>query len=207
MKQEKSSKKLIITLVVILALLVAMIAVVTPVLARYIATPGSDVQGEYVPADPNEPTITKKVVGDEGLNDIFFTVENKGYPVFVRATILVSWQEDLGDSEDDDPVVFYVEPVIGVDYSLTANKTDWSVTELEANGISTEIYYSKTPVASGGETKILIESCERITEPPVDGYVLCVEIIVQTVQAIGATDQGNIPAWQAAWGDFYNAVP
>lgn len=36
-------------------------------------------------------------------------------------------------------------------------------------------------------------------QPPMPGCVLKLQLIVQTIQAIGVTDEGGIPAWKDAW--------
>ena len=62
-------------------------------------------------------------------------------------------------------------------------------------------YYYTLPVASKGNTKDLIKLCKQL-QAPFNGYTLSVDIIVQTVQAIGYKDEPNVnvPAYQDALG-------
>ena len=55
-------------------------------------------------------------------------------------------------------------------------------------------------MSSRGETDVLITSCTQNGAAPADGYALNVEIIAQTVQAIGYTDDDTKQAYQDAWG-------
>ena len=81
---------------------------------------------------------------------------------------------------------------------MELNDTDWFRGE---DGF----YYQKNPVASDGIggsalTSVLIQRCAPVAGQTPDGCGLNVEIIAQTIQALGTTDAGNVPAGEDAWG-------
>ena len=177
-------KKILITrfvpLLIILALAVVLFA--SSVFAYYVVN--SQVQNDFTPAQSGNPVVAE---------NMSVTVEDMGYPVFVRVVILVTWQ----DNEDDEKDVYDLQPTEGVDYELTLNLDDW---EPRSNGYITYYYYTKEPVEGGGTTGVLIEKCEAKSKAPDERYSLNVELIVQTVQAVGETDDDQYLAWQDAWG-------
>lgn len=75
---------------------------------------------------------------------------------------------------------------------MQINDTDWF------QG-SDGYYYYLYRVNSGGVTNELIESRKQTSEPPVKGYALHVAVIAQTIQALGSTDENDIPAVTDAW--------
>ena len=209
MKSDKTLIKRFAPLIVILAILVALVAVLSTTRAYYILT-GGESTNEYTPAEPADPSFTLDVDTQEKKENVRITVEDNGYPVYVRVAIVITWQK-IGECSDPAgcgdcsecpcpdcpkcyPEVYYEDPVKDTDYTILLNNTDW-----KQHGY---FYYYTSPVASGGTTAALIYSCALIdgTVAPEEGYVLSVEIIAQTVQAIGSTDQDNTPAWQDAWG-------
>lgn len=209
MKSEKPLIKRFAPLIVILAILVALIAVASTSLAYYIVT-GGESGSEYTPAEPTDPSFTLDVDTQDKKENVRVTVEDKGYPVYVRVAIIITWQKpgecpdpagcgDCSDCMCEEcpkcyPDVYYTEPVKDTDYTIRLNNTEW-----KQHGY---FYYYTSPVEGGGTTAALIYSCALIsgTVAPEEGYVFHVELIAQTVQAIGSTDEGNMPAWQDAWG-------
>ena len=119
------------------------------------------------------------------------------YSVYVRAAIVATWVNNAGEIHAN-------VPVPGVDYELDLNATDW----FEKDGF----YYHKAAVVSAGETKALINSCKPLKAAPLDKetpdniYKLKVDIVTQTIQAAGMTDDktNSIPAVTAAWGVTVN---
>mgnify|MGYP004624583965 CR=1 FL=1 len=102
-------------------------------------------------------------------------------PVYIRASIIVTWKDSFGN-------VYGQLPVAGTDYTMTmANDSKWV-----PNG---DYYYFTSPVAVGATTGTLISSCtveEGATIP--EGYALSVEIIAEAIQSQPAR------AVQQAWG-------
>lgn len=116
------------------------------------------------------------------------------------------------DDPDDDWDVFFAVPVEGNngDYTLVLGDS-WTTVQ------DSDYYYCTSKVESRfpNDTSelirlpVLIKNFEFLEDakPPVEGCILSVEIIVQTIQAIGSTDIGDIPAWQDAWGLAQNQNP
>lgn len=172
-----------------MALVVLLLAAaVTAGVYAYLQTKGNLAQNTIEPAP--EPTIQiQESLREENdrvvKENVCVDVGNPGYAVYVRATIVATWQDQDGN-------IFYQMPTQGTAYTLQINTEDW----FQAG----EFYYFKKPVNSG-KTDELIELCKWIGDPPVDGYDLHVEVIAQTIQAVGTTDEGNIPAVEDAWKD------
>lgn len=190
MRSVKISIKRWLPLFVMLLVLAASVAIATPSIAAYVKTTGEE-GSEYVPAEPADPSFQLNAE-KKTMKNVKIAVEDKGYPVYVRAAILITWQSPEPDGE-----VYFAEPQEGTDYTVTMGE-GWE----KIDGF----YYCTSSVASGGTTSALIESfsLKDGAELPEEGCVLSVEIIVQTVQAIGYTDKDEngkeIPAWQDAWG-------
>ena len=189
MKSEKPLIRQYSPLLITLAVLVMAVAILTPSIAYYIINT-NNTDSDYIPAESDDPYFYLDDENNE-MSNVGIVVEDNGYPVYVRVAIVITWQKpDQPDGEKD---VYFVSPVKDVDYTMDINTDDWTL----LGGY----YYCTSPVASGGTTQVLINNCALLqgnADLP-EGYVLSVEVIVQTVQAIGATDDGDIPAWQDAW--------
>lgn len=179
---------------------VAMVCVVAiaAFVSAYFLRKSGDVVNEFKPAESVLPEVVEtftqkdeKFVKENVCFDVGITDD---YPVYVRAAIVITWKNEKG-------VVYYKKPVEGQDYSLTLNISSDGWTKRDDD----EFYYYKPYVLSGKKTGILIEKCEQLDTaiPPAEGYSLSVELVVQTVQAIGSTDGENgapiIDAWKDAW--------
>lgn len=180
-------------LVIVAAVL---LAVAVPAVAYFIRNSGT-VTNTFTPAVSVQPQINETFVNNVKSN-VSFKVGKTNYPVYVRAAIIVTWQKANG-------TVYFQAPVEGTDYTLTLNTTDW---EKRASTVdqNQSYYYLKNSVKSEGVTPTLIVNCTpKSSAPPADGYTLNVDVLVQTVQAVGYTD-GNgtgaseIPAYMDAWG-------
>lgn len=191
---KKSIAKGHIILLVIVAVLVVAVAVATPTIAYYIRK-ANDVGGDVDLADSGKPTI---IGGNssftfnkekEEIKNVSVKVEDEGYPVYVRAYVIVTWQKTV----NGEPVDHWTQPEQGTgkDYTISYNETDW---QKEGN-----FYYFKNPVVSGGTTASFIDSCVLLTIANMpEGYSFNVEVIVQTIQAIGTGDNGEF-GWREAW--------
>lgn len=151
------------------------------VYARYIRNSG-DVKNTFDYAVSINPTVQ---------DDKSILVGDTEYPVYVRAAIVVTWQNSEG-------IVYFTKPVENSDYTLTLG-ADWTK---GTDGY----YYYKPAVSSGGQTGSLISSFRQTGETPVEDYALNVEIIAQTVQAVGYTDDDTKQAYQDAWGISYGSI-
>ena len=166
----------------------------------------------FSPADSVDPKVEEVFDPSKGSaavkENVKVSVGNTGYPVYVRVEILVTWQQTA--SNTDKGTVYYEKPVQNIDYeikwaNLTAVTEQTTLKDVMGTGnwiqLDDGFYYYLTPVASEGSTNVLIESCKQLGTARVpEGYALSVEIIVQTVQAVGTTDVAKVDAWKDAWG-------
>lgn len=126
------------------------------------------------------------------------------------------------DDPDDDYDIFFQIPELGEekDYTMALGKADenssagsW-VANAQNSATNEVFYYYSIPVQSRGTatngskptqiaTPLLTEFVflSETAKPPMEGCILNVEIIVQTIQAIGYTDENDDPAWKDAWKD------
>lgn len=196
-KNGKFQKKRRIPLISWILLAVVILSLSAGSVVAWLSIPGGQVENSFTPDDNLNPTITEtfKENNDKLKQNVAVRVGDTGYAVYVRAAIVVNWK----NAEDGN--VLGQAPVLDEDYTLTLNETDWFYKD--------GFYYHKAMVNTGGTTANLITSCqlkEGIT-PPVDTtvtpnvkYDLNVEIIAQTIQALGTTDTGDTPAVKDAWG-------
>lgn len=227
---KKPSTKRSGLLLITLAVLLALVAIIAPTLAYYI-TSTKGVKSEHTPAKPSDPSFAKPsdpsfALGEDGgteVNNVYIWVPDYGYPVYVRASIIITWQKPRKNSTDE-LIVHYEQPQKNTHYTLlTGSGTDgsWKTAGEDTREPDDGFYYYTKPVESSGkidpknpvykQIKIpLIEQCALTAncQPPEGDWIFNVEIIVQTVQAIGFTDpdaQGNeTPAWRDAWNGAYN---
>lgn len=122
-------------------------------------------------------------------SNVSVNVGDPGYAVYVRVAIVATWK-------DENENVYWDMPTNGTDFQMELNDSDWF------QG-SDSYYYLKSMFIGTDENKgctpVLIKSCQQIAMPPLDGYQLHIEIIAQTIQALGSTDENDIPAVTDAW--------
>lgn len=180
---KKNSKRSISLLASVLVIMLSVITV-----AAYLFINLGPLTNNFQPAVAQDPEVN---------NDYSIKVPNKGYAVYVRAAIVVNWQ--YKDSEGNISVLGDV-PVPGVDYTLTTNSTEWFK---GADGF----YYRKAMVVPTGNvefvnTEALITSFDghntTVTYKGVE-HKLNIDIISQTIQALGTTDADDKPAVVDAW--------
>lgn len=129
-------------------------------------------------------------VMDDDASD--YSEEETYYPVYVRAAIVITWKDDSGN-------VYYKAPKYNDDYTLEIDLNEW-----EQIG---EYYYSK-PVESAEDIEALIDSFVQTegADIPV-GYHLDAEMIAQTIQVVGYTDEEKQEVYIDAWSDsIYSAT-
>ncbi len=164
----------------------ALALTVTSVLALY-KKQTDTVENTFTAAVSADPVITEKFSGSLKEN-VCIRIPDKGYPVYVRCAVVVSWKDANGDLHSE-------IPVSDMDYSLVTGD-DWS---MKADGF----YYYSAPLQTG-ETTPLIVKCEPLATPPAPDYQLSVEIISQTIQAVGSSDGTGLPAHLDGWGLVLN---
>ena len=173
-----------ILIISIIAILVAVAAIGT-VFAILKGRSGT-VKNDLVADSDLDPNVIETFENDVK-SDVKVKVGKTDYSVYVRAAIVVNWQDDNGN-------VYWHAPLED-DYVLEINKTDWIK--------EGDFWYHKAPVESEGETAVLIERCYQTAvsaRPQPEGYKLHVEILSQTVQAAGRTDDDKKSAVEDAWG-------
>lgn len=196
-KKFSVSWKFILLGVFALAVMVVTVATV-PLYARYVKQT-EDVSNIFSRAEVTDPSVDESFDGVEKSN-VKISVGETGYPVYVRATIVITWKKLVEVDGKFEEVIYYDPPVVDDDYTLALVLTE--LTDGWKKG-SDGFYYYTSPVTSGGETSVLISSCKQMTNANVpDGYFLSVDVIAQTIQAVGSTDDGDIPAYEDAWGAF-----
>jgi len=115
-----------------------------------------------------DPTVVETFKPAEKVKENVRIQNGGNTSVYVRAAILMSWQDLQGHVLPTDP------PVLGADYTLTEPENGWV---LGGDGY----YYYTTPVSPGGETSPLIT---KLTDKHTDAAKrLVVDIVAQTVQA------------------------
>lgn len=199
MKQEKSNA---IWRRIILIVLAVVLVIAVPVMAYYLKNSG-EVSNNFHPADSITPTVAERFKNNVK-EDVCVEVGVTEYPVYVRAKILITWKDKkTGNVIYEEPIapkpILDGDKIIGYegDYLIDLNLSNngWV---LESDGY----YYYTTPVESGKKTDVLIKSLVPNVDTG-DRY-LSAEIITQTVQAVGFTDEDNtngvIPAYRDAWG-------
>ena len=162
--------------VAVLTALVVSLAVGIAVYA-YLSSIDTIEYAEFEAATSADPIVATTSDGEEYVVSVG---ESLDYSVFVRAAVVVTWQDDDGN-------IFAEMPVAGEDYTIEC-RDGWFIHE----GF---YYYSKAITVSTG-TGLIVKT---LTTHP-DGYKLNVQIISQTIQALGETDDNSVPAVTDAWG-------
>lgn len=166
---------------------ILLVVLVVSALAYLSASTGS-LTNTFNPAGETDPTINETFENNVKTN-VAVNVGNPGYAVYVRAAIVVNWEEDGKEG-----TYHATAPVAGTDYAINLNIADDDPWFLGSDGF----YYHKAMVNSGA-TSNLIETCEVVAGKAPTGYHLNVEIVAQTIQALGTTDVGDTPAVEDAW--------
>lgn len=191
MRERKFHKK--IPLASWLLILVALGSLGTGTVAAYLSYATKPVTNTFQVAQAVDPTVNE-TFNDKEKTNVSVNVGNTSYSVYVRAAVVVTWK----NAEDGN--VLGKVPVEGTDYEITFDETNWFFKD--------GFWYHREAVNSQGNTADLITSCkmkEGATAP--EGYTLNVEILAQTIQALGWTDGDDsvtptvpsIPAVTDAW--------
>lgn len=143
----------------------------------------------YLSSNTVENSFTAETNPGTSVSGYAVNVGDPGYAVYVRAAVVVNWKSSSATN-----TVLAEMPKEGTDgdYTLTMNTTDW----FEHGGF----WYCKAPVTAA--TPALVSEFTQINTKV--GYDLKLELVSQTIQALGTTDEdanGNsIPAVTDAWG-------
>ncbi len=122
------------------------------------------------------PSVTETFDPAAGTKENVSVKNNGNAPVYVRALVLISWQDAAG-------ATLSAQPAAGTDYDLVGAQTGW------APG-SDGYYYCTSPVQPGASTPVLVQ---KLTDKNADaGRYLCVDVIAQAVQASPAEAVGDV---------------
>lgn len=188
----KYRRKRRIPLISWLLILTAILCLTVGGVVAYLSTYTGGVTNAFVADTPTDPAVLEETFTGNSKTNVKVDVGNPGYAVYVRAAVVVTWKDVKNGN------VLGSLPIAGTDYNINYNLTDWFYRESDG------FYYHKAPVAYDGTegsnlTGNLINSCTPVDGKTPTGYGLNVEIIAQTIQAVGTTDEDNIPAVKAAW--------
>lgn len=177
----------------------------------YLRMRTSPADNDFQAASNVEPTVLEDNTIDAGGNvtekkDVTVNVGNTsvtigdtpdaGYSVYVRAAVIVTWQDAAGN-------VYFQNPTAGgrsPDYQISYNTEQWTYNDSDG------YWYYNSAVTSGQSTANLINTCKALKAAPKSGYTLNVTIAAQTIQSAGTTD-GDTPvsAKEDAWS--YTTTP
>lgn len=181
--QKKANRIPLLSWVLICAVL---LGTVTGGVVAYLSAATAPVSNSFEVDTDQDPAILETMENNVKSNVAVSISADQGYAVYVRAAIVATWRRAGAKTE----TVLPQNPVAGTDYEISLNLADWFVED--------GFYYHKVAVNPGDKTSVLINSCQpKVTR---DGYVLNVEIMAQTIQALGTTDDGVTPAVTDAWG-------
>ncbi|MBR5252002.1 MAG: hypothetical protein IKV52_04180 [Oscillospiraceae bacterium] len=187
------NKKLSLTAI---CLLLAIIFTVSTTIA-YIFTVSPAVKNSFIA--PELDHIPDEKFEDNIKEDVKIDVldtNNLGVKSFVRAKVVVSWQEVEAGVDN----LFGTMPAVSDDYVMNLNINDEKENKADGKWVlhTDGFYYYTQPVDPGESTETLITSAYQTGEAP-PGYFLHIEILSQTIQADG-TDQNGVMPVQLAWG-------
>lgn len=111
-------------------------------------------------------------------NNVQIKNYEKSVDAYIRAMVVVTWQNDDGN-------VYGTAPVENTDYTITWSETngDNSTWFKGSDGY----YYHKAAVKPGNSTSVLFTNCEPFEDKAPEGYHLCVEVISSAIQAEPST--------------------
>ena len=182
MSQKKNIKKKLLNLSkkqIVLAICIALMSVITVGSTMALLSAATDsVNNTFKRADIS-CNVVENFDGNVKSNVKVENNSQNGISGFIRAAIIVSWQDNNGN-------VYSKQPVAGTDYNIVYG-TEWI-------GRDDGYYYWHSPVAKDDSTGNLIVSCSEIDGKAPEGYTLVVDIVAEIIQSNPTT------AAQEAWG-------
>lgn len=169
---------------------IAMLGMISGGVAAYLSYSTPVISNTFVADTDIYPTIGESMTNNVKSNVAVSVSDQEDHAVYVRAAIVVTWRRE--NEPEDQEILLAQAPQPGTDYTLSLNLTDtgW----FEEGGF----YYYRPMVNPGASTAELITACTpNVTK---EGYVLNVEVMAQTIQALGTTDAKGTPAVTDAWG-------
>lgn len=136
----------------------------------------------FAPATSIDPSVV--VTSQTGTATASVTVPNAGYPVYVRAAVVVNWINKENGKICATPK----------DATYSVDADGWTKPDEPDELDDFYYYYYNLKVNS-------LESEFKVTYTEVYGYDVQVQVIAQTIQAVGTVDNGtNNTAVFDAWG-------
>lgn len=178
-------------------ILAAVLSLMIGSVVAYLSTSTGAVSNTFTADAATDPAVMEDFTGDVKSN-VAVDVGKPGYAVYVRAAIVVTWKDQNGNVYGMGPVASPAGDPDAGDYIIELGEGWFKGSD--------GFYYYEDPVAYDGNsdssklTASLIESCKPVDGKAPEGYGLNVEIIAQTIQAVGTTDEGGQPAVTDAWG-------
>lgn len=186
----------------IIALLLALCLVVSLTVAVYAYLSATDgpVTNTFTPDVETNPSIDETFT-DNVKTNVSVNVGELDYAVYVRAAIVVTWQKTVTVDGVEQVHVYGQLPVAETDYSIDINAGNDKPWFQQGDFYYYRQKVDSTEPNSNVSTAALINSVtEKADANKPDGYTLHVEIIAQTIQALGGTDADDTPAVTDAWG-------
>ena len=182
---------------IIAAVAVVFVCLLTQIVSAKYFKASAPLTSPFYPSPYGTPSIEENVLTDtDGFKyktDVAVRADTTGHAVYVRLAVIATWQDGAGN-------VYGQQPFVGTDYSLEYNTAAWQYHS--ASGY----YYCTTPVQSGALSPAFIDDAHKLKQLQAgpEGYTLHVELLAQTIQAVGTTDADDIiPAIYDAWGVFF----
>ena len=184
MYQGKSKKKgNKVTWLYALSIALLLLSVCTTGVFAYLKLSTKKTDNSFQSAHSVNPQINETKFDGSIKENVTVNVGETGYSVYVRAAVVVTWQDSDGN-------VYVVPPEEDKDYFIRYGDR-W-----KKRG---DYRYYDSVVGSGEVTAPLITECKPLKEAPVEGYTLNVKVIAQTIQSAGSTDDGNDMAQNDVW--------
>lgn len=166
-----NSRKVNILAAVLISSILLLTAGIGTVYAYLSAVTADEYINTFTPAISSNPDVTVNKTSQKATASV--SVPDAGYPVYVRAAVVVNWTKDGR-------------------ICATPNGASYSVADPNwmKNG---DFYYYNSAINT-------LDDEFEVTYTDVDGYVVQVQVIVQTIQAVGTVDDGTDTAVFDAWG-------
>ena len=188
-KSKKKGNKVMWLYALSIALL--LLSVCTTGVFAYLKLSTKKTDNSFQSAHSVNPQINETKFDGSIKENVTVNVGETGYSVYVRAAVVVTWQDSDGN-------VYVVPPEEGCVVSPEEDK-DYFIRYGDRWKKRGDYWYYYSVVESGEVTAPLIIECKPLKEAPVKGYTLNVKVVAQTIQSAGFTDVGNDMAQKDVW--------
>lgn len=151
--------------------------------SAYLTWSSDGVENQFIFAEHPQATVSS----ENGM-DYTISVTDPGYAVYLRATVIVNWENENVNPTTNDHNILAAMPVLDTDYALTLQE-NWTI---DSDGF----YYYLPKIQD--TSSIPFVTVKELA--PKNGYNLKVTVLAQTIQAVGTTDaDDSVTAVQDAW--------